>query len=181
MRLVLTVLAGSVALSACSNTSSSTSTSTASTSAASTAPADAKSYCSGFGVAEAAELMGVPASAVKVTLGNITPTARSCDFVAGEKRIGFSVTIEESVDAAKRVIENAKETYEMALRVQEKANGKEIPEGAYSDIMLIEDEAIWSVTNHTILGRRKNVTYQVMFPDDKRGQVDVSRKIAAGI
>lgn len=175
MRLVLVVLAGSVAFSACSN-GASTSTTTASP-----GRADGKSPCAGFGVAQAAELMGVPASEVKENLGNITPSTRSCDFVAGEKRIGFSVTVEESVDAAKRVLENAKETYEMAVRAQEKATGKGIPEGAYSDIVNIEDEAIWSVTNGTILGRRKNVTYQVMFPNDKRGQVAVARKIAEGI
>ena len=176
MRLVLIVLAGSIVFSACSNASSSTSTSTASSGGA-----DGKSPCAGFGVAQAAELMGVPATEVKQNLGNITPSTRSCDFVAGDKRIGFSVTVEESVDAAKRVLENAKETYEMALRAQEKATGKEIPEGAYSDIVNIEDEAIWSVTNGTILGRRKNVTYQVMFPNERRGQAAVARKIAEGI
>jgi hypothetical protein len=176
MRLALIVLAGSVAFSACSDASSSTSTSTASP-----GRADGKSPCAGFGVAQAAELMGVPASQVKETLGNITPSTRSCDFVAGDKRIGFSVTVEESVEAATRVLEYAKETYEMAVRVQEKATGKEIPEGAYSHIMGIEDEAIWSVTNGTILGRRKNVTFQVMFPNDKPGQAAVARKISEGI
>jgi hypothetical protein len=178
VRLVLIVLAGSVAFSGCSNAPASTSTST---STASPARSDGKNSCAGFGVAQAAELMGVPASEVKENLGSVTPTTRSCDFVAGDKRIGFTVTVEESVDAARRVLENAKETYEMALRVQEKATGKEIPEGAWSDILNIEDEVIWSVTNGTILGRRKNVTYQVMFPNDKRGQAAVAQKIAEGI
>jgi hypothetical protein len=32
-----------------------------------------------------------------------------------------------------------------------------------------------------MLGRRKNVTYKVMFPNDKRGQAAVAKKIAEGI
>jgi hypothetical protein len=176
MRLVLIVLAGSVAFSACSNAPASTSTSTASP-----AQSGGKGPCAGFGVAQAAELMGVPASEVKENLGSVTPTTRSCDFVAGDKRIGFTVTVEESVDAAKRVLDNAKETYEMSASAQEKATGKELPQGAWSDILDIEDEVIWSVTTGAMLGRRKNVTYQVLFPNDKRGQAAVARKISEGI
>ena len=181
MRLGLIVLAGSVAFSACSNTSSSTTTSAPASSTPPAASAGAKSVCPGFGVPQAAEMMGVPVSAVRETIGNITPKTLGCDYVAGDKRIGFSITEEDSVAAAKRVLDDAKETYQIALRVQEQARGKEFPEGAYSEILNIDDEVIWSVTNNTMLGRRRNVTFQVMFPSDKRGQAAVAKRISDGL
>ena len=55
--------------------------------------------------------------------------------------------------------------------------GKEIKEGAYSDILSVGDEAIWSITNGAMTVRHKNLIIMVILPDDKRTQAAVATKI----
>jgi len=143
--------------------------------------ADVKNRCAGFGAAQAAEFLGVPAGSVTERSQDITPTSRGCEFSGGGKKISFSLSLEDSIDDAKRAISNAKETYEISARAQEKTTGKEIKEGAYSEILDLGDEAIWSVTNGAMTVRHKNLTIMVMSPDDKRTQAAVARKILSGL
>lgn len=141
------------------------------------AGADIKAKCGGFDAAQAAEILGVPAASVSAGGQDVTPTSRACEYRAGEKKIGFSINLEGSADDAKKALENMREAYVIAARAQEKSTGKEIKEGAYSDILDLGDEAIWSVTNQSLAVRRQHVTIIVMLPDDKRMQVAVARKI----
>jgi hypothetical protein len=174
------------ALSACGNGAGSGTTSSAAGSSppASTAArssglvgADAKARCGGFGTAQAAEILGVTAGAVTERSQDITPTSRGCEFSAGDRKISFSLGLEDSIDDAKKNLENQRESYVMSARTQESATGKKIEEGAYSDILDVGDEAIWSVTNRSLAVRRKNLTILVMSPNDKRVQVAIARKI----
>jgi hypothetical protein len=139
--------------------------------------ADVKNRCAGFGATQAADILGVPAGSITATSQDITPTARGCEFTGGGKKISFSLSLEASIDDAKRAIENTKETYVISARAQEGATGKEIKEGAYSDILGVGDEAIWSVTNGAMTVRHKNLIIMVMSPDDKRTQAAIATKI----
>ena len=138
---------------------------------------DAKARCGGFGTAQAAEILGVGAGAVIERSQDVTPTTRGCEFSAGDKKISFSLTVEASIDEAKRDFENLRETYEIAARAQESATGKKIEEGAYSDILSVGDEGVWSVTNGSMAIRYKNLKIMVLEPSDKRTQAAVATKI----
>ena len=138
--------------------------------------ADVKNRCAGFGAAQAAEVLGVPAGSVTATSQDITPTARGCEFTGGGKTINFSLSLESSIDEAKRAFESAKETYVISARAQE-AQGKKLEQGAYSDILDLGDEAMWSVTSGAMTVRYKNLTIMVLLPDDKRTQAAVATKI----
>lgn len=139
--------------------------------------ADVKNRCAGFGAAQAAEILGTPAGSVTATSQDITPMARGCEFIGGGKKISFSLALEASIDDAKRAIANSRETYVISARAQETATGKEIKEGAYSDILSVGDEAIWSVTNGAMTVRHKNLIIMVISPDDKRTQAAIATKI----
>jgi hypothetical protein len=139
--------------------------------------ADTKARCGGFGTAQAAEILGVTASAVTDHSQDITPTSRGCEFRAGDKKIAFSLGLENSIDEAKKSLENMRQAYVISAEAQEKATGRKIEEGAYSEILDVGDEAVWTVTNQSLAVRHKNLTILVMSPNDKRMQVAVARKI----
>src|SRR4030095_13897067 len=96
--------------------------------------------CGGFGAVQAAEILGVAAPAVTARSQDVTPTTRGCEFSAGDKKISFSLTVEDSIDDAKKDFQNLRETYVIAARAQESATGKALEEGAYSDILSVGDE-----------------------------------------
>lgn len=139
--------------------------------------AEAKARCGGFGTAQAAEILGVTAAAVTARSQDVTPTTRGCEFSAGDKKISFTLTVEASIDAAKRDFENLREGYVIAARAQESATGKKIEQGAYSDILSVGDEGVWSVTNGAMAIRHKNLQIMVMAPSDKRTQAAIAAKI----
>jgi hypothetical protein len=189
MRHAIPLVVGLLTFSACGSGPGDQATSTGgSATPAATKPAksaligaETKARCAGFGPAQAAEFLGVAAGAVTEQAQDITPTARGCDFTAGDKKVGFSLGLDESVDDAKRAFESLRETYVMAARIQESAMGKKFEEGAYSDILSLGDEAIWSITNGSLAVRHKNLTIMVMSPSDKRTQVAIARKILDGM
>jgi hypothetical protein len=138
---------------------------------------DAKARCGGFGAAEAAQILGVAAATVTARSQDVTPTTRGCEFKSGDKAVSFSLTVEDSIDEAKKDFENLRETYVIAARAQESATGKALDEGAYSDILGVGDEGVWSVTNGSMAIRYRNPKIMVLAPNDKRMQAAVAAKI----
>jgi hypothetical protein len=145
---------------------------------ASLVAADTKARCAGFGTAEAAEILGVPPAVVTDRSQDITPISRGCTFRAGdEQAVNFMLRVDDSIEAATSEFVGLKATYAIAARAQEAATGKKIAEGAYSDILGVGDEAIWSVTNGSLVVRYRNLTILVISPSDKRAQVAVAKKV----
>ena len=189
MRHAIPLVVGLLTLGACGSGSGDQATSTgASATAAATRSAksrlisaETKVRCAGFGPAQAAEFLGVAAGAVTQRAKDITPTARGCEFIGADKKILFSLGLDDSAEDTKRAFESLRETYVMSARIQESATGKKLEEGAYSDILSLGDEAIWSITNMSLAVRHKNLTITVMSPDDKRTQVAIAKKILEGL
>ena len=138
---------------------------------------DARATCAGFTTAQAADILGVAAADVSQKTEDVTPETRGCTYAAGNKRVSFTLRLAESLDEAKRDFANMREGFEISARAQEKATGKPIPEGAYSDILNIGDEGVWSVTNGSMAIRYKALEIIVMLPGDKRTQAAVATKI----
>jgi len=180
LALICMVAAGSCGRTAEPDTASSaTPPAAAATSAgAALVPADAKARCAGFGTAEAAEILGVPPSAVTDRSQDITPISRGCTFRAGdEQAVNFMLRVDDSIEAATSEFAGLKDTYVIAARAQEAATGKKVAEGAFSDILGVGDEAIWSVTNGSLVVRYRNLTILVISPSDKRAQVAIAKKV----
>jgi hypothetical protein len=81
--------------------------------------AEAKARCGGFGAAQAAEILGFAASAVTSRVSDVTPATKGCEFNTGDKKISFSLSIANSIEEAKRDMENMREGYVIAARAQE--------------------------------------------------------------
>ena len=147
-----------------------------STSAPTASLADARTRCANFSAADAAPFLGVDAGVVTAHAEDVTPATRGCTYSTGSKAVSFSLTLESSIDEAKRNFENLRENYTIAARAQEAA-GVKLEKGAYSDIMGVGDDAIWSDTNTSLAVRHGNMTILVMQPNDKKVQVAVAEKI----
>ncbi|HET9370821.1 MAG TPA: hypothetical protein VFO19_11260 [Vicinamibacterales bacterium] len=134
--------------------------------------------CAGFTRAHAGEILSVPEAAVTERRTDITPTTRGCDYSAGAKKIAFSLALDSSAAETRRRFEDLRETYTIAGRAAEAA-GKVLPQGAYTDILNVGEEALWSATNESVAVRHKNLTILVMLPNDKRTQAAIATKILA--
>ena len=140
--------------------------------------------CAGFGAAQAAELLAVPAAEVEPRIEQVTPTTRGCTFTyrADQSRqISFSITREDSIEEAQHSFASYRDTVSIGSRVQQSATGDKPAEGAYVDILGVGDEAIWSHMNDSLAVRRTNLTIIVMRPDDKKQQAAVAQKVIAGL
>ena len=65
----------------------------------------------------------------------------------------------------------------LGSRAQESATGTKAAEGAYSDILGVGEEAVWSNVNGSLAVRQKNITILVMTPNDKATQVKVAQEV----
>jgi hypothetical protein len=144
---------------------------------------DALARCAGFGAAHAADLLGVPASALVDKSQDISPNSRGCGFANsdGSSALMFSLNFDESVDDAKTAFAQMRDTLAIGRRVQDSATGNKSEEGAYSDILGLGDEAVWSSVNYSLAVRHKNITVLVMSPNDKKLQVAIAQKVVQGL
>jgi hypothetical protein len=176
-----------VALSGCqvaSNDGQKTSGETSGASAAKVYSMEVVNRCGGFGAAQAAELLAVPAAEVEPRVEQVTPTTRGCTFTyRGDqsRQISFSISREDSIEEAQHGFASYRDTVSISSRVQQSATGDKPAEGAYVDILGVGDEAIWSHTNESLAVRRTNLTIIVMRPDDKKQQAAVAQKVIAGL
>jgi hypothetical protein len=107
---------------------------------------DVVNGCAGFGAAQAAEFLAVPAAEIESRSEQVTPTTRGCSFsYRGDqtRQVGFTITREDSIDDAKHSFASYRETVSMGSRVQQSATGEKPAEGAYVDILGVGDEAVW--------------------------------------
>ena len=145
---------------------------------------DTLARCAGYGPAQASEILGVPASAVIDKSEDISPNTRGCGFAQRDdssKTLLFSLNFEESVDDANTTFAQMRDTLSLGSRVQESATGTKSAEGAYSDILGLGEEAVWSTVNGSLAVRQKNITILVMAPSDKNTQVKVAQQVLQGM
>jgi len=141
--------------------------------------AAALASCGGFGAAQAAELLGIPASDISDRSSDLTPTLRMCTFSgrdAASQMISFSLSLESSVDEAKRTYAQMKDNIPIAQHAQESA-GAHSDDSALIEIEGLGDEALWTNVNGALTVRRGNLMIQVMAPRDRRKQIAVADKL----
>jgi hypothetical protein len=144
---------------------------------------DVIARCAGFGPAQAAEILGVPASAVADRSADIAKGLRGCSFARTDGTSGavsFALERDESVEAAAQAYASMKDAIPIAEDAQ-KAAGVGATDSA-NDSALIEisglgDEALWTNVNGALTVRVRNLTIQVTEPRDRKMQVAVARKV----
>lgn len=121
-------------------------------------------------------VLGIPASEIKVRADELYEGAGTCVFDGGAagKTISFTITVAKTVqDAADEMV-----TYRSHL---ETAAGTsqykdKLPNGAYSEIEGLADDAVWTDINKTLNVRQGNVSLQISLPNDKMTQLKIAQK-----
>ncbi len=137
------------------------------------------SGCAGFGAQHAADILGVPASAVADRTADIARGIRGCAFERTDGKPGavyFSLERDESVEAAARAYADMRDALPIAAGAQENA-GVGSEESSLIEISGLGDEALWTSVSNSLTVRVRNLTIQVTGPPDRKTQVAVAQKV----
>jgi hypothetical protein len=134
--------------------------------------------CAGFTASDAAKILSVPASALTAKTNKLHATLWMCSFTPKTGTgLSFSVSIAKSEAAAVEEMKQLRNNLEIA---GETAPFKDkLPKGAYSDIMGVGDEAVWTDVNGTLNVRKGNIILQVITPAGKMEQIKVAEAFLA--
>jgi hypothetical protein len=137
------------------------------------------SDCGGFSAADAAAWLKVPAAQVDRQVKKSGPYLWLCSFAAGKSSAGiaFSIEIAPSVMRAEKEMQRYREN--LVITGGTAPFKDRLPKGAYSDIMGVGDEGVWTDVNGTYTVRKANVTVQVTLPKDKREQIRLAKDVLA--
>ena len=142
------------------------------------AAADA-AHCFGFSAADAAALLGVAAERVVPKTEEVYQRLWQCAYTTDdpEQGVSFSITVSESADAAIAEMAQYRSHLETAGETAPFKNA--LPAGAYSDIIGLADDAVWTDVNGTLTVRKGNVSMQFLLPKGKPAQVKAADAVLA--
>jgi hypothetical protein len=132
--------------------------------------------CNGFTAADAAAILGLPATGVSAETKELYPGSWQCLFDSGNagKTIAFNVSVAKTVDQASNDMEQYRSHLQTAA---ETSSSKEnLPKGAYNNVQGLGDEAVWTDMNYSLAVRKGNVTVTVSLPKDQTIQTKVAEK-----
>lgn len=144
---------------------------------ASGAPSKAASVnpqdCVGITAADAAPFLGVPAAQITANVEESYKGFWLCSFAqpGGSTSVSFSVKVAGSEKEAAKDMEEYRSNLELA---GEQPQWKNLPKGAYSDILGLGDEAVWTDINGSLTVRKGKTTLQVVQPAGKMEQLKVA-------
>ncbi len=129
--------------------------------------------CVGFTADDAAPFLGVPAAQITANIEESYKGFWLCSFAqpGGSTSVSFSVKIAGSEKEAVSDMEEYRGNLEIA---GEQPQWKDLPKGAYSDIIGVGDEAVWTDINGSLTVRKGKITLQVVQPAGKMEQIKVA-------
>lgn len=134
------------------------------------APALAANSCDTLTPADLSAIVGIPAEQLAPSVSPLYEGVWTCSF-GKNGEVSFTVTVSSSADKATSDMEEYRNNIETAAAVI--PDGK-YPQGAYSDISGVGEEAIYSAVNNSLNARKGAVSILVMSPNDKIKQVNVA-------
>ncbi|HQZ45462.1 MAG TPA: hypothetical protein PK042_05060 [Usitatibacteraceae bacterium] len=138
-------------------------------------PAD----CAGFAAKDAAPFLGVPAAQVTRHVEKVSPTLWVCSYAAGKAAPGVAFSIEVSASARKAAEELERYRDNLATAGEVAPFKGKLPQGAYSDIVGVGDEGVWTDVNGTFTVRKGHLTVQVSMPKAKLEQLKLAKALLA--
>lgn len=141
--------------------------------AASNAAGASTPSCVGITADDAAPFLGVPAAQLTANIEESYKGFWLCSFAqpGGSTSVSFSVKIAGSEKEAASDMEEYRGNLELA---GEQPQWKNLPKGAYSDILGLGDEAVWTDINRSLTVRKGKTTLQVLQPAGKMEQIKVA-------
>lgn len=136
-------------------------------------PAD----CAGFSAAKAAAFLGAPPAQVARRVEKSGKALFLCSFAVGKAPAAIAFSI-EMAPSAKKAAEDLERYRENLMFAGETAPFKgRLPKGAYSDIMGVGDEAVWTDVNGALTVRKASLTLQVTMPAGKLAQLKLAEAV----
>jgi hypothetical protein len=135
--------------------------------------------CGGFTAQDAATVLGAPAAQVTRRVQKVHERLFACSYAVGKGAPGLAFSIEVAASARKAAEEMERYRDSLATAGESAPWKGRLPGGAYSDIMGVGDEAVWTEINGALTVRKANVTLQVTMPKGKRDQAQAARAVVA--
>lgn len=129
--------------------------------------------CAGFTVADAAEVLNLPAASITAKSEKIHDTLWMCTFSSPKTTMSFSLELAASAAEASADMARYRENLEVAAGTAP-YKGR-LPKGAWSEITPLGEENTWTDINHTLTVRQGSLTIQVQPPMEKLEQVKLVR------
>ena len=138
-------------------------------------PAD----CAGFSSADAARFLGVPAAQAIRTVGKVTPSLWTCSYGAGRSApaIAFSLEVAPNPKKAAEQMESYRDNLVIAAETPQHRG--RLPKGAFSDVMGLGDEAVWTDVNDSLTVRKGRITMQLTLPKPKADRLRLAQALLA--
>ncbi len=134
--------------------------------------------CAGFTSEDAGKILGLPASKLVAKTEKMAVELWSCAYTTPDgKGVAFSITLAKDAKKAAREMERLRDNLEVAAGTAPFKN--RLPKGAYSEILGLGEESVWTDVNGTLTVRKGNVTIQVLMPGGKMEQIKVVQAFLA--
>lgn len=129
--------------------------------------------CAGFTVADAAEVMNLPAETINAKTEKKQDGLWMCTFSSKRTSLSFSIALAESAEKAAMDMGLYRERLELEARTA--AFRGRLPRGAWSEVLPLGEESTWTDITRTLTVRQGNLTIQVQAPTNKLMQMHVVR------
>ncbi len=136
-------------------------------------PAD----CAGFSAAKAAAFLGVPAAQVQRKIEKTGGSLYLCSYAAGKAATSIAFSVEVAANAKKAAQELERYRENLMVAGATAPFKDRLPKGAYSDIVGVGDEGVWTDVNGTFTVRKGNLTLQVTMPAGKLEQLKLAQAV----
>lgn len=129
--------------------------------------------CVGITADDVAPFLGAPAAQITANIEESYKGFWLCSFAqpGGSTSVSFSVKIAGSEKEAAGDMEEYRNNLELA---GQQPQWKNLPKGAYSDILGLGDEAVWTDINGSLTVRKGKITLQIVKPAGKMEQIKIA-------
>lgn len=135
--------------------------------------------CGGFKAADAAAWLKAPAAQVTRHVQQSGKSLWLCSYAAGKAVPALAFSIDVAASAKKAAEEMERYRGNLAAAGETAPWKGKLPKGAYSDIMGVGDEGVWTDINGALTVRQGHVTVQVTLPKEKVEQVKLAKAVLA--
>lgn len=139
-------------------------------------PAD----CAGFSAAKAAAFLGVPAAQVTRKVDRAgSSSLYLCAYAIGKATTAIAFSVEAAASSKKAAEEMERYRENLTVAGETAPFKGRLPKGAYSDIMGVGDEAVWTDVSGALTVRKGHLTIQATLPKDKLEQLKLVKAVLA--
>jgi hypothetical protein len=135
--------------------------------------------CGGFAASDAATWLKVAPAQVTRTVQPSGKALWLCSFAVGKAPPAIAFSLEIAANAKKAAGQMERYRDDLATAGGTKPWKGRLPKGAYSDIMGVGDEAVWTDINGAFTVRKGHVIVQVTLPKEKLDQVKLGQAVVA--